>query len=97
MVRFGDDKLNKTGFTANVSEGGLFIRTNSVYPPGATIQVEIDFPERTWRLWARVAWAKKVPARLAHVLSCGMGVSFLDPPDAWYDFYTAWRGKSCHF
>lgn len=93
MVRFGVDIPDKTGFTGNVSEGGLFIRTNAALRPGTMIQVEIEFPDRRWNLWARVAWAKKVPPQLAHVLVCGMGVEFVDPPDDWSDFFDVWSRK----
>ena len=81
MVKFGTDKPNRTGFTKNLSATGLNIKTNNVMKPGTTIQVELKFPERTFAMWARVVWAKKVPSQLAHVLECGMGVHFVDPPE----------------
>lgn len=87
MVRFGLDKLEKTGFTMNVSRSGLFLRTNSIYKPGTTIQVEIVLPDRRFSLWAKVVWGKKVPPQLAHVLECGMGIRFLEPLDAWREFH----------
>ena len=40
-VRFGVGRLEKTAFTMNVSETGMFIHTNHVHAPGKTIQVEI--------------------------------------------------------
>ena len=94
MVRYGVNGPEKTGFTGNVSETGLYLRTNAVFAPGSMLQVEIAFPERNWVLWGRVVWAKKVPPQLAHVLDCGMGVCFVDPPEDWHDFYVAWKSKS---
>ena len=94
MVRYGVSRLEKTGFTGNVSETGLFVRTNMVMPPGTMLQLEVSFPERNWSLWGRVVWAKKVPPQLAHVLDCGMGVCFVDPPEEWYDFFATWKAKS---
>ena len=91
MVRYGVDKADRTGFTKNLSETGVHIKTNNVFKPGSTIQVELSFPDRTFSLWARVVWAKKVPPQLAHVLECGMGVRFVEPDKDWIDFYTAWR------
>jgi len=93
MVRYGVETASKTGFTGNLSESGMFLRTNVVCPPGATIQVEIAFPDRVWSLWARVVWAKRVPPQLAHVLECGMGLCFVDPPPDWFDFFDVWRTK----
>ena len=87
MVRFGVEKAEKTAFTRNVSRSGLFLGTNHVFKPGSTIQVELTLDGRTFSMWARVMWAKKVPAQLAHVLPCGMGVRFIDPDREWLDFF----------
>lgn len=92
MTRFGVERPDTTAFTMDVSEAGAFMRTNSVLRPGTTIQVEIEFPGRTFRLWARVVWARRVPVSLAHVLRCGMGVRFVDPGEEWKAFYRAWAG-----
>jgi hypothetical protein len=92
MMRFGVERLDGTAFSMDVSEAGAFMRTNSVLRPGTTLQVEIVFPERTIRLWAKVVWAKRVPVSLAHVLPCGMGVRFIDPGEDWKSFYRSWAG-----
>jgi hypothetical protein len=91
MVRYGVGDASKTAFTMNISLTGAFLRTNSVFRPGTTLQVEIDFPERKFSHWAQVVWAKKVPTQLAHVLLCGMGVRFLNPDPEWEDFFTRWQ------
>lgn len=91
MVRYGLHALEKTAFTKDVSETGLFIKTNAVFRPGSTIQVQIEFPDTTFTMWARVVWAKKVPAQLSHILDCGMGVCFVDPPADWLEFCKAWK------
>jgi len=91
MVRYGVHALEKTAFTKDVSESGVFIKTNSVFRPGSTLQVKIEFPDESFTLWGRVIWAKRVPAQLAHILDCGMGVCFVDPPADWLDFCRAWK------
>ena len=93
MVRYGTGSPEKTAFTRNVSDTGLFLQTNSVLRPGTTIQVEVIFPDRAFKMWARVVWAKKVPAELAHMLSCGMGICFIDPPADWIEYYHIWARK----
>jgi Tfp pilus assembly protein PilZ len=93
MVKYGTDKADRTAFTKNLSETGLFIGTNNVFKPGTTIQVELKFPDRTFSMWARVVWAKKVPSQLAHVVECGMGVCFVDPSADWLEFYEQWRAQ----
>ena len=61
MVRFGTRTPDKTAFTKNLSETGMFLQTNTVFKPGTTIQVQAEFPDQTFSMWARVVWAKKVP------------------------------------
>jgi Tfp pilus assembly protein PilZ len=94
MVRYGLSTPEKTAFTKNLSETGLFLMTNQVFKPGTTIQVQIQFPTETFSLWARVVWAKVVPPQLSHVLECGMGVCFVDPGDEWKTFFLAWKKKA---
>ena len=91
MVKYGTEKVDKTAFTKNVSETGLYIQTNNVFPPGTTLQLEIHMPDKTFSMWARVAWAKKVPPTLAHVLDCGMGLNFVEPVPEWVAFFAQWQ------
>jgi Tfp pilus assembly protein PilZ len=94
MVKYGLSTADKTAFTKNLSETGLFIQTNSVFKPGTTIHVAIQFPNDTVSMWAQVVWAKVVPAQLAHVLECGMGVHFIDPTPDWINFFREWKKKA---
>ena len=94
MVRYGLSKADKMAFTKNLSETGLFLQTNQVFKPGTTLHVQIQFPKNTFTMWGRVMWAKTVPAQLAHVVECGMGVQFVDPPAEWGGFFREWA-KTC--
>ena len=91
MVKYGAEKADRTAFTKNVSTTGLHIQTNHVFKPGTTLQIEIHMPDKVFSMWARVAWAKKVPAQLAHVLECGMGLSFVNPSPEWLDHFKQWQ------
>jgi hypothetical protein len=93
MVRFGETVPDRVGFTANISESGLFLRTNHVFRPGSTIQLAVQFPDRTFTFWGRVIWAKRVPPQLAHILDCGMGLRFVEPSPEWAAFYSSWKRK----
>ena len=93
MVRFGTSTADKTAFTKNVSETGLFVQTNAVFKPGTTIHVQLQFPDRQFSMWARVVWSKAVPPQLAHVLECGMGICFIDPSAEWLSYYRDWAKK----
>jgi Tfp pilus assembly protein PilZ len=90
-VRFGIEKLDRSAFTMNVSQTGAFIRTNHVYPPGKTIKVEFNFPDRSVTVFAHVVWAKKVPPEMAHLLRCGMGVRFINPGVEWVELFGSWE------
>ena len=94
MVKYGLSAADKTAFTKNLSETGLFIQTNSVFKPGTTIHVAIQFPQDTVSMWAEVVWAKVVPPQLAHVLECGMGVRFVDPTPDWKATFREWKKKA---
>jgi hypothetical protein len=89
-VRFGVNRPEKTGFTRNISSTGIFIQTNLPLPPGTILHMEIAFPERTFALRGRVIWAKKVPAQLAHVIECGMGIRYVQPPEEFRDYFERW-------
>ena len=93
LARYGTTVLEKTAFTKNVSESGLFLHTNQVYRPGTTVQLQVQFPDRSFNFWGRVVWAKQVPPQLAHILECGMGIRFIEPSAEWLDFYEAWKTK----
>jgi Tfp pilus assembly protein PilZ len=86
MVRYGTSKAEKTAFTRNISESGMFLQTNAVFKPGTTIQVRFEIEEQPFTMWARVVWAKKVPPQLAHILGCGMGICFIEPSPEWVEF-----------
>jgi len=94
MVRYGLSTAEKTAFTRNVSETGLFVQTNQVFKPGTTIHVQIQFPKEAFSMWASVVWAKVVPPQLAHVLECGMGVCFIEPSPEWIAFFREWKKKN---
>jgi len=94
MVRFGTRTTDKTAFTKNLSETGMFLQTNTVFKPGTTIQIQAEFPDQTFSMWARVVWAKKVPPQLAHILGSGMGVCFIDPSPDWLHYYERWAKDS---
>jgi hypothetical protein len=93
LVRYGLAGPERSAFTKNVSESGLFLQTNLVFKPGTTIQVLLQFPDCEFSMWARVVWAKRVPPELAHVLQCGMGLCFVDPNPEWLRFFREWTRR----
>ena len=95
QARYGVKGLERMAFTNNLSLAGAFLRTNMVYRPGTTIQLELLFPETHVSLWALVVWAKKVPPQLAQTLHCGMGIRFINPGPEWEQGFNRWQeGRS---
>lgn len=92
MVRYGEGRADRAAFTVNVSTSGAYIRTNTVFRPGTTILVDLLLPGGTYSHWARVIWAKKVPAQLAHLVDCGMGVAWVNPGPDWKSVFERWSG-----
>jgi Tfp pilus assembly protein PilZ len=84
MVRFGRTKPDSLGITSDISDTGVFIKSNTVFSPGTDLVMDLTLPdERVIRLNGRVVWAKRVPPNmLRFVKKSGMGI-FLDetPPD----------------
>ncbi len=93
LCRYGVTVADKTAFTKNISESGLFLKSNQVFRPGTTIQLTLQFPDRTFSFWATVVWAKQVPPQLAHLLECGMGIRFINPSPEWLAYYENWKRK----
>jgi Tfp pilus assembly protein PilZ len=81
-VRFGPERPTDLGFTIDVSETGLFVKTNTVYPPDTRLVLELSLPDRrVLPLRGRVMWAKRLPPQLARLLrKAGMGIELIDPP-----------------
>jgi Tfp pilus assembly protein PilZ len=86
-VRFGPEQPTDLGFTIDVSETGLFVKTNTVYPPDTRLVLELSLPDRrVLSLRGRVMWAKRVPPQLARLLrKTGMGIELIDPPPEYLD------------
>lgn len=70
-----------TGFTEDISEGGLFIATYDLEPIGTIIEVEFTLPgNHALKLEGEVRWLRD-PIEAADGMFPGMGVRFvnLDP------------------
>ena len=68
---------------ANLSQGGLFIKTRDPISPGRRVLVELHFPDgRPLEAVGRIAWSKRVLAPSSGADDDGVGVEILGaPPD----------------
>ncbi|MBI3802352.1 MAG: PilZ domain-containing protein [Nitrospirae bacterium] len=85
FVRFGNEKPEHIGFTHDLSATGIFLKTNTVFPPNTRLQIELTLPDETV-LCCRgiVMWAKRIPPALNRMVQKhGMGVRLLEIPEAY--------------
>lgn len=96
-VLFGADKQVFHGFTVDISNTGIFLKSVKIYPPGSVITVEIHIPDGgVMEFQGRVMWAKAVPSNMINIIKkAGMGVkiiSFLKGEDEYHKLV-----KACHY
>lgn len=79
-VMYGTEFPSKIGFTSDISETGLCIKSFIVFKPGEILLLEIEAPNgEIIRLEGRVHWARKVPPNLLRkVKHAGMGVKIVN-------------------
>jgi Tfp pilus assembly protein PilZ len=79
-VMYGTNIPSKVGFTTDVSESGLCIKSFIVYKPGEIILLEIELADGSLiRAEGRVHWARKVPPNmLRKVKHAGMGIKLIN-------------------
>ena len=78
QLRYGLEKPDKLGFTEDISDTGIFIRSPQVLQPGKIVFVELKLSDGALILIkGRVMWAKRVPQNLMNKVKGGMGVRIL--------------------
>ena len=78
QVKFGVDEAGRFGFTEDLSDTGIFIKSAVVQNPNSVLKLELTSPGgEIIHLVGRVMWAKKIPPNLLGRLKGGMGVRIL--------------------
>ncbi len=93
QVRFGIHRLDRQAPVANISEGGMCVKTNEVYKTGIRILIALDLPGREVHLRGEVMWAIRVPEHQTDCMEYGMGVQFLDAGTEWHEAFARWKAK----
>ena len=75
-LRFGLEEATKLGFTEDISQEGMFIRTINTYPPGTMLIVTLTLPDGIFiTVKGKVMWAKRVPPQMARLVrKAGFGL-----------------------
>ena len=78
QLRFGLEQPEKLGFTEDISDTGIFVRSPQVLHPGKILFVELKLKDGSTILFkGRIMWAKRVPQSLMNKIKGGMGVRIL--------------------
>jgi hypothetical protein len=83
-ARFSSAGLSFTGILSNLSESGLFIRTNRGFAPGTVIDVELVMPDR------KISFLKGLVRRTVKTpmssLKNGMGIELIEKDATYINF-----------
>lgn len=78
QIDWEKDLNEYSGFTENISEGGVFVATPNHLPMGEPVELRVEMQDgSTVTLRARVAWIR--PGTDEEMT--GMGLQFVNPPE----------------
>ncbi len=66
----------RISFVTDLSEGGVCLKTNTVFLPGTRVYLAITIDGTNYEAEGVVAWAEKAPPSIMHQVKGGMGVKF---------------------
>ncbi len=75
-VRFGPGDLAHSGYTDDVSDSGIHLRSSVIYPPHTVLVLQIDYPQMTVSTRGVVRWSKDLPPAFKRSLRGAMGIEF---------------------
>src|SRR5207249_133288 len=78
-VRYGPDEPQFIGYSGNVSRSGIMVRAIRVFAPGTVLNLDLKFPDGTFRVRGEVVWARQGPVQFLSTGRVGMGITFLQP------------------
>ena len=73
-------RASQIGYSGNISNTGMMIRTPNVLAPGTVVELELRLPRGTMELAGRVVWARTGPMTWLATGRIGMGIRFIEPP-----------------
>ena len=82
QVRFGPGDLAHAGYTSDISDGGICLQSSVLYPPRTVLTVRIDYPEGPATRRGVIRWSREYPPAVKRSVRGGLGVAFLDEPEA---------------
>ena len=86
-VRYSASGSKSTGFTEDISAGGLFVVSRKLVQAGTMLTLEIQLPDSSVvQVIGAVTRRRRVPTAVQSFLSNGFAVSIKQAPEVWYEF-----------
>jgi hypothetical protein len=80
-VRYvADGHAPALGYSGNISNTGMMIRTPNVLAAGTFLDMQLSLPGGPLALQGTVVWARTGPMTWLATGRIGMGIRFIDPP-----------------
>ena len=83
-TKFSSGGISYTGISSNLSQGGLFIRTQRGFVPGTAIDIELVMPDGSISLLKGLV--KNVSKTPMPTLRNGMGVELIEKDSTYINF-----------
>ena len=80
-VRYGPERPQFIGYSGNVSRSGIMVRAIRVFAPGTLLNLELKFPDGSFKVRGEVVWAREGPVQLMSTGRVGMGINFVGPSE----------------
>jgi hypothetical protein len=88
---FKSGGLSYRGILSNISENGLFIRTNRGFAPGTTVDIEVVMPDNT--LMTLKGIVKRTIKTPITTMKNGMGVELIGSDTKYLNFVRSFAGE----
>lgn len=90
-LRFGREKADRAGRTANLSLGGMFVVTSDPLGAGSLVRLSVQLGKFSVPLSGRVVWVRP---RIADGPLPGMGIELLNVPPMYRRFIATLHAES---
>lgn len=78
QLRYGPEGPSRLGFTEDLSDTGIFLRSTFVHNPNTVLNIYMNVNAQQDVVFrGRVMWARRVPANLMNKVKGGMGIHIL--------------------
>lgn len=81
-IKFWNDEIEASGFTADISSRGLFVETSKTLSVGTRLHLELELETGSFYAEAVVARALNAPRTAQPVVQAGLGLRLMDITEA---------------